>query len=107
MKQMNTIADLFKTEPPQWGLRGDPYLWRDLARVFEAVPLPESADTLKAMLEAAFLTMTGHTVTEKETFFVERYAHGGMSSGHIDPGFWREKGFPLLLARFSAKKTEQ
>jgi hypothetical protein len=97
---MKTVGNLFKVEPQQWGLRGDPYLWKDLARVFEVVPLPESADRLKAMLEAAFLALTAHFVTDSEMFFVERYAHGGMSSGHIDPKFWRQKGLPLLLSCF-------
>lgn len=52
---MASVGDLFRTRPQRWGLRGDPYLWDDLARVFYPVPLPDSAETLRAMLEAAFL----------------------------------------------------
>jgi hypothetical protein len=101
---METVGDLFKSEPQQWALRGDPYLWRDLARVFRPVPLPDSVGTLKAMLEAAFLALTAHPINAAEVFCVERYARGGMSSGQVAPDFWRQTGFPLLLARFIARQ---
>jgi hypothetical protein len=74
-----------------------------LRRVFRPVPLPESANTLKAMLEAAFFALTAHPISSRDMFYVARYAHGGMSSGHIDPGFWGRIVFPLLLSRFTAQ----
>ncbi len=98
------IGELFKSKPKQWGLRGDPYLWADMARVFRRVPFPENLDALSAMLEAAFLTLTSQPVRAKDAFYVDRYAHGGMSSGLISPGFWRETGFPILQARFLAQQ---
>jgi hypothetical protein len=102
---MKTVGDLFKSKPQQWGLRGDPFLWQDLARVFRPVALPDSADTLKAMLESAFLALTSYQVNTRDEFCVERYAHGGMSSGYVDPAFWRKEGIPLLLSRFIAEKA--
>lgn len=100
-----TIGSLFKPEPQSWGLRGDPFLWKDLARVFRTVPLPESPELLRAMLEAAFLCLTAHTINSTNSFFVKRYAQGGMSSGHIDPEFWREQGLSLLLLRYVSKQN--
>lgn len=101
---MKSVGSLFSPPPAQWGLRGDPYLWKDLSRVFRPVPLLDSADTLKAMLEAAFLALTAQPIsTMEDMFHVERYAHGGMSSGHIAPDFWRERGFLLILERFIAQ----
>ena len=103
---MKTVSSLFSPPPTQWGLRGDPFLWKDLSRVFLPVPLPDSADILKAMLEAAFLALSSHPIsTTEDMIYVERYAHGGMSSGHIAPDFWREMGFPLILERFIAQQS--
>ncbi|MDS4022885.1 MAG: hypothetical protein RKR03_20620 [Candidatus Competibacter sp.] len=101
---MKTVGELFKSEPQNWGLRGDPFLWQDLARIFRPVPLPDSVDILKAMLEGAFVAMTAHPINTCDMFYVERYTHGGMSSGYVDPGFWRQNGFPLLVSRFIAKQ---
>jgi hypothetical protein len=98
---MKTIESLFDTQPHQWNLRGDPHLWREMRAHFEGVPLPSSPDELVALLEAAFETLTGHSISETEMFFTERYNTGGMSSGMVLPKFWREKIIPFLLARFS------
>lgn len=99
---MTSVGNLFNPSPHSWGLRGDPYLWDDLALLFKHVPLPPSVETLSAMLEAAFLTQTAHLLqtVDSSPFFVERYAHGGMSSGGVSPEFWRDKAFPLILERF-------
>lgn len=98
--KLKTIGSLFKPEPQAWGLRGDPILWKDLARVFRAVPLPDSSHVLKSMLKAAFYSLTAHTINSSKSFIVERYARNGMSSGHISPEFWREKGINILLSRY-------
>lgn len=100
-----TIGSLFKPEPQAWGLRGDPMLWKDLARVFRAVPLPESPHLLKTMLESAFFSLTAHTINSSESFFVERYAQNGMSSGHISPEFWKVKGIELIVLRYISVKN--
>lgn len=104
---MTMISDLFKSPPsPWWGLRGDPFLWKDLSRVFRKVPIPRSEAILMSMLEGAFLALTGYTIEQTDDFFVERYAHGGMSSGGISPEFWREKAIPLLCRRFLEGKAD-
>lgn len=96
-----TVAALFDPPPPQWGLRGDPYLWQELRRHFERTPLPPTAAELTTLLETAFETLTDHPLATPAPFFIERFAHGGMSSGHISPTFWRDEALPLLLARFA------
>jgi hypothetical protein len=35
-----SISDLFLPEPLQWGLRGDPYLWREMAEHFKGGLFP-------------------------------------------------------------------
>lgn len=95
-----TIANLFKPKPIEWGLRGDPYLWAEMTAYFEGVTLPEDVAALRSLLEAAFETLTGQPITAQNDFFLERLAHGGMSSGYVSPAFWQDRGIPLLCSRF-------
>lgn len=99
---MSTIASLFSPAPIQWGLRGDPYLWREMAEHFQGTPLPESPLELSAVLEQTFQELTDYPLTHQAHFGMQRHAHGGMSSGGIAPAFWRARGIPLLLSRFMA-----
>jgi hypothetical protein len=101
MTEPRTIAQLFEEEPYQWGLRGDPYLWRRMREHFAATPLPAQLAELDRQIEHAFLELTGQPLSAPEPFFVEAFAHGGMSSGLISPEFWREQALPLLRARYS------
>jgi hypothetical protein len=107
---MKTIGDLFKKKPKQWGLRGDPFLWKDMARVFRKVPLPigdllpaerEKGDHLRFMIEACFLTLTGCRIDSNiEQVHIERYEGGGMSSGSVSILSWRNRCIPLLIDRY-------
>jgi hypothetical protein len=101
---VKTIGDLFRVPPSQWGWRGDPYLWEEMRRVFKPVPLPSSADTLMAMLEAAFFVLTSHPIStnEEEMPVIDRFQGGGMTSGGVYPPFWREEAMPLIIERFVA-----
>jgi molybdenum cofactor cytidylyltransferase len=98
-----SISDLFTEEPYQWGLRGDPHLWRAMHEHFEETPLPPTGEELMALIASAFAMLTGHPISEPDPFFVERYSHGGMSSGYVDPRFWRKKVLPLLQARYAER----
>jgi hypothetical protein len=44
------ISEIFEEEPIQWGLRGDPWLWRELKSKFESVPMPETSEALKKLI---------------------------------------------------------
>ena len=94
-----TVSKLFEDEPRQWGLRGDPFLWRDLKSHFESAPVPKDQDELKSILEEAFESKTGYPLAHSEHFYIEKYSHGGMSSGKISPEFWRDVGIPMLIKR--------
>lgn len=96
----DTIGSLFDDAPGQWGLRGDPYLWKEMADLFKFAPLPQTTAELEKELLSSFLSITGKPISVTDHFFVEKFAHGGMSSGHISPQFWRDKALPLLLSRF-------
>jgi molybdenum cofactor cytidylyltransferase len=98
--ETKTIARLFDPEPVTWGLRGDPWLWRALRARFEDTPLPEDAAALERLVQDGFEALTGRPWEGEEPFVVAAFAHGGMSSGGIAPGFWQGVGLPLLLRRF-------
>jgi hypothetical protein len=104
-QHLQTVGDLFRNEPEQWGLRGDPYLWRDLRDQLATVELPANVLKLQHLLETAFWKTTGQSLAFCTEFKVEKYAHGGMSSGGISGEFWRERGFPMIVERFD-KMTE-
>lgn len=97
---MTTVATLFEEPPGQWGLRGDPYLWRDMQEHFEGVPLPADAEELAQLLVQAFESLTGQPLASDAYFRVERYSHGGMSSGMVSPSWWKERGLPCLQERY-------
>src|SRR3954452_12807965 len=81
------MVALFREEPPHWGLRGDPFLWADMARRLKSVACPPSPEAVRAIIEGAFAELTGHPISHPDSFFVERYSRGGMSSGYICPEF--------------------
>lgn len=103
MNQYKYIGDLFEEEPLQWGLRGDPYLWREMRKHFYVIPIPGSVSDLEKEIEKAFLLIAGEPISSSEHFFVKRFAHGGMSSGYISPKFWCDQAMPLIKKRYSRK----
>ena len=101
MNRMLTISLLFDVEPFQWGLRGDPYLWEEMKEKFNYRLLPETPEELESIIVAEFETITGKQITDRREFKIERFSHGGMSSGYISPEFWREKAIPLIISRYN------
>jgi hypothetical protein len=97
-----SIARLFQEEPLRWGLRGDPYLWQDMHATLAGHAYPHTEAQLTALLEQTYQQLTGAPLSNHDPVFVERYSHGGMSSGYVSPPFWAETAIPLLLARYRA-----
>jgi hypothetical protein len=95
-----TIASLFQDEPTRWGLRGDPHLWRDMKATLGDTTYPDTEEQLTALIEQTYQQLTGVPLTNPDPMFVERYSHGGMSSGYVSPQFWAEHAIPLLRARY-------
>jgi hypothetical protein len=93
------MSVLFKVEPSQWGLRGDPYLWKEMKSALGFLPLVESEAQLILLVEKTFDQLTGLPLNTNDDIFIERYSHGGMSSGYVCTDFWRKKVVPLLLTR--------
>lgn len=106
MERHSTVATLFQDEPQRWGLRGDPYLWREMRRDFEGIECPTTSESLTSLIEGAFEELTGFPISHAAPFYVEKYSHGGMSSGYVDPKFWRETAVPLLQGRLPVQHPE-
>lgn len=100
------ISMLFENPPSSWGLRGDPYLWKELAEHFAKIELPDSEETLKAQVEGMIKALTGKDVSHDFDFYVKRYSNGGMSTGMVSCEFWINKGIPLLIKEYQVLKHD-
>jgi len=97
-----TVADLFDPEPEQWGLRGDPYLWREMKKTFAETQLTESRLDIRAEIERAFHSIVGVPLSdERDMHYVERYTNGGMSSGQVCFDFWKNRALSILSFRYA------
>ena len=45
---------MFNIQPPNWGLRGDPYLWEDMKKAFADTPFPYSSHELVMVIHRIF-----------------------------------------------------
>lgn len=101
------MADLFDPEPEGWGLRGDPYVWRSLRDHLSDTDIPTSVDEVASLLRATFNELVGlDLATAREPHvFREQYAHGGMSSGHIDLNTWRDRLMPMIVKRAETRSS--
>jgi hypothetical protein len=102
---MKEVTDLFEPEPEQWGLRGDPYVWRALAAHLAGTYLPPSAAEIESMLYAAFnrLVAVDLATDPSPSVYREEFAHGGLSSGHVSLDTWRAYLMPMLVDRAVSK----
>lgn len=104
MKKQKTLSVIFQDEPSCWGLRGDPSLWKEMKEVLANHAYPITEDDLIILLEQTFEQLTGTSIKKQDIVFVERYNHGGMSSGQVSTQFWAETGFPMLRERYRKTK---
>jgi hypothetical protein len=93
---------LFAEGPHQWGLRGDPHLWRELTAALAAHPKPSTRAECEALLTREWNRLTGVDLasTTEEAVRIQRYPTSGMSGGFISPPTWRDRLIPMLLERF-------
>jgi hypothetical protein len=104
MQTDKTVASLFQEAPTRWGLRGDPYLWQEMQATLGSHAYPSTEGQLTVLIEQTYQQLTGAPLSNHDPVFVERYSHGGMSSGSVSPQFWAETAIPLLRARYRDAK---
>ena len=97
------LSRIFEEKPEKWGLRGDPYFWEYLKKRAENMDII-SPDKLEKWIKEEYFTLSGKALTDKYMDFavIEQFAHGGMSSGGVDNGWWMKEGIPLLKSRLTA-----
>lgn len=95
-----TFADLFSPEPSTWGLRGDPYLWRELAALLADTALPNSRSAARQTIEHTIVELTGADLYETDPVLIDRYPADGQSGQHISMPYWTSTAIPLLISRF-------
>jgi hypothetical protein len=93
---------LFETPPHQWGLRGDPHLWRVLLAALATAPSPRTAPEPAPLTTRELGRLTGGDVmtTSDDAVRIERYPSTGMSGGFVSPPVWRDRVIPMLVDRF-------
>lgn len=101
-----TVVKIFSERPKQWGYRGDPLLWDDLEQVFREVQLPCDEAYFLEKLYASIEEMTGQRLDVGEDIGVERYDHGGLSSGKISYDFWKNRAIPILVDRLNRENKK-
>lgn len=92
----NKLELVFLNTPRTWGLRGSPYLWQYMQSHFSGrqIDTVDFLDFIKE-LEAVYAKACGEPLSER-TVYVEQFAHGGMSSGHIDGIWWCTRAIPMI-----------
>jgi molybdenum cofactor cytidylyltransferase len=98
MSEPRYLSELFQIQPPNWGLRGDPYLWEDMKQAFANIPFPYSSPQLVADIRRIFKEKTGEELDNQVRPYVPAYDHGGTSSGKVSGRFWMSTAIPLLIA---------
>ena len=98
--KIRTLKSVFERTPGGFGLRGDDHLWLDLKRHLENEPRPKTTEEFMQLLHSTVIHLTGQALEPGKDFYVEKYSHGGMSSGMVCSDFWLEKGFPELHFRY-------
>ena len=94
------MSVLFEDEPKTWGLRGDPYLWAELREESTGKEFPFHEDVVVEMVCRKFESVSGVPLTYDARPYVEKYAHGGMSSGHLSGLFWIGRGMAKILENY-------
>ncbi|MCB1954132.1 MAG: hypothetical protein KDG55_00565 [Rhodocyclaceae bacterium] len=107
MGDRKTVGELFQPPPSRWGLRGDPYLWEELAKDLSATPLPKNFSALATTLEDSFERLSGHRLSDGREATVDRFKEAGSLFYQISLEFWRAKAFPLIIKRFGANTSSK
>jgi hypothetical protein len=94
------VSKYFEPEPLQWGLRGDPHLWRDMKQKTATTNIPTTGPEFKKLLYKLFKELTGQEPAYGKFIHVEKYRDIGMSSGVVCSDYWLDKGFSLLIQRY-------
>jgi hypothetical protein len=102
-----SFSDLFSPSPEEWDARGDARLWDELCAHLADVPVPNSANAVRQIIERAIATLTGSALESGDVVVISRYPDDGARSQSVSMRFWSATAVPLLVSRFrgQAPKT--
>ena len=101
-RRSTSAGDLFLHEPENWGLRGDPHVWREMQAALSGLDLPASDAEAENLFRSTFETVVKVDLSNPDQEMeVEReeFNHGGMSGGVVSLSYWVQELLPLLVAR--------
>lgn len=67
------VSEIF-VELEQWGLRGDPLLWKYLKNYYAAIELPYPVEHLKEDILRIFKDFTGELPVREKYYFVKEFS---------------------------------
>ena len=100
------LSCVFEEGPRHMGLRGDSYLWREMQEAFVGKSLGISVSDFATQICEQYAKSVGKSLTYGSDVFVERFSHGGMSSGWVCGNFWICYGIPFLLNKLRLAKAK-
>jgi hypothetical protein len=96
------VKEIFRERPVKWGTKGDPGLWEEMRRHFEAMPEPATTKEFARLFMEAFRHFTGEEIASGKFIYVKKYDKGGLSKGQVCADFWMNNALPMLKKRFEA-----
>jgi hypothetical protein len=97
---------LFERDDLSWGLRGDPFLWEEMAQMLTEEPLPANLTQLITLIERSFEQLVGDSLhSPKQSIYVLRYDHGGVSGGYVCLKFWNSEIIPEIQLKYLEYRT--
>jgi hypothetical protein len=99
---MKFVTDLFDPEPLEWGLRGDPWVWRALAQHLSGTYIPPSMGEVERLIYASFDRVVGVDLSTETRPWIYRSQFDndtGLSAGNIHLETWRVTLLHLLIER--------
>ena len=93
------LSVIFDQEPLRWGLRGDPWFWRYLKKLFQNYNFMISEKELEKIIKDEYNKLTDKELNIDSYAYCKQFDHGGMSGGGISGKFWINAGIPVLKDR--------
>ncbi len=94
------MSTIFANKPDNWGSRGNPFLWDDMAASIKQKPVPTDVLAFYHLIIDEITQLAGQPLARGKNLHLRKYDHGGMSSGIISSDFWFNDEIPRLLKLF-------
>ena len=100
--------DLLFNPEPKFTERGSRVLWRSLKKKCKIMKYFSTPKQFRSFINIFFKDITGYNIREKENEYI--YVKNvdnkkGISTGMVSIPWWRVIGIPILVKRFSEKKS--